>query len=104
MLKYSLKDILHKKLKLNDQYAYFGIDCLESFMVRHHLMASKSYGDYVSNNISQNRLTIGWILNIFLLIVTLKFGILSLYNPKWLLILLGEFVYKLARIELMSGI
>ena len=98
-----IKSLIIEKLKLNEK-TFIGIERLEKFMSRHHLMASKSFEDYVMRNTSKRRLTICWIINVFIALNTIKYGILSVYNPKWLLVLFGEFVYKLGPFNLISGI
>ena len=97
-----------KKLVTNKfieaQHSLLGVQRLERFLVKHHLLASKSFAEYKSRNISKKRLRIGWIINAFIIIFTIRYAILCVYSPQWLLQVIGEFNQALAPIELISGV
>lgn len=86
------------------QLSSVGLRRLETFLVKHHIMASKSFADYKSGNICSKRLRIGWTVNVFIALYTIRYAVLCVYNPQWLLELLGEFNQSLARIDLISGV
>ena len=88
------------KNKLNDLE---GITRIEHFITDHYVIGSKSFRDYATGqSISNGRRFRMW-LNILLMIFNIaRYVVLSFKDDKWILILTGEFCYKLYDMKIIA--
>ena len=103
---YLVMELIKSKLDnfLDDLSNEFqGITRIEHFIIDHYVIASKSFRDYATGqSISNGRRFRMW-LNMMLMIFNIaRYIVLSIYDDEWILILTGEFCYKLYDMKIIA--
>ena len=80
-----------------------GIIEMEEFMVNHYLISSESLGHYWARKRPPTRRMIKCILMLlFMMAHNFKYAILMNDQDDWLLVMLGEFLYKLYDMKMLA--
>ena len=86
--------------KLNDLE---GITRIERFITDFYLIGSKSFRDYtIGQSISNGRRFRMWLNILFMIFNIARYILLSFHDDKWILILTGEFCYKLYDMKIVA--
>ena len=97
-----IKNKLVKYLK-DKLYDLEGITRIERFITDHYVIASKSFRDYATGQSIRNGRRFRMWLNMMLMIFNIaRYIVLSFNDDKWILILMGEFSYKLYDMKIMA--
>ena len=98
VIKNKLVEYLKDKL-----YDLEGITRIERFITDHYVIASKSFRDYATGQSISNGRRFRMSLNMMLMIFNIaRYIVLSFNDDKWILILMGEFSYKLYDMKIMA--
>ena len=80
-----------------------GITRIEHFITDHNVIGSKSFRDYTTGqSISNGRRFRMWLNILFMIFNIARYVVLSFKDDKWILILTGEFCYKLYDMKIIA--
>jgi hypothetical protein len=96
-IKVNLKGFL-----FDTQNSYQGLKLFESYFSYQFIMASNSFSDYVSRNISTKRKVISRVFNLVVWIHFLKFMILYLIQKPWIWKFFGDPLFLFGRSDLVT--
>ncbi len=84
------------------QNSYQGLKLFESYFSYQFIIASNSFSDYVSRNISTKKKVISRIFNFVLWIHFLKFLIIYLIQKPWIFMFFGDPLFLFTRSDLIA--
>ena len=80
-----------------------GVIRIEHFITNHYVIGSKSFRDYATGQSISNGRRFRMCLNMILMIFNIaRYIVLSIYDDEWILILTGEFCYKLYDMKIIA--
>ena len=92
---------VNKLLSKSNEFA--GILEFEKFTCTSYIFLNPSFESYVKRErLSKARVIKYWISVILSILYTTKYAVLSVYSEEWLLVLFGEFIYKMYKIKIMA--
>jgi len=91
-----------KRFVFDTQNSHQGLKLFESYFSYQFIIASNSFSDYVSRNISTKRKVISRIFNLVLWIHFLKFLILYFIQKPWIWMFFGDPLFLFDRSDLIA--
>jgi len=93
--------IKFKRFLFDHQNPHQGLKLFESYFTTYHIIASQSFSQYVSRNISMKRKLIAWALNINLWIQLIKYSIIYIIDEPWIYHFFGDPLYLFGRSDVI---
>jgi hypothetical protein len=94
--------IKFKRFLFDHQNPHQGLKLFESYFSYQFIIASNSFSDYVSRNISTKRKVISRVFNFVLWIHFLKFLILYFIQKPWIWMFFGDPLFLFGRSDLVA--
>ncbi len=93
--------IKFKRFLFDHQNPHQGLKLFESYFTTYYIIASQSFSQYVSRNISMKRKLIAWALNINLWIQLIKYSIIYIIDEPWIYHFFGDPLYLFGRSDVI---